>query len=95
MDDNIVKLSDFEQFLKDRIKVNGATGNTDAVQIHRDRTRLQIVADAPFSKRYIKYLTKKFLKSETLRDFFRVVSTSKNTYEFKYFNINENNEEES
>jgi large subunit ribosomal protein L22e len=39
------------------------------------------------SKRYLKYLTKKFLKKSSLRDFIRVVADSKNSYDLRYFNI--------
>jgi hypothetical protein len=49
--------------------------------------------DGPFSKRYLKYLAKKFLKKQQMRDFLRVVSTNKTTYELKYFNIQENEDD--
>lgn len=39
--------------------------------------------------RYIKYLTKKYLKKHSLRDWLRVVSTGKETYELRYFQINQ------
>jgi large subunit ribosomal protein L22e len=45
-------------------------------------------AELPFSKRYLKYLTKKYLKKHQLRDFLNVIATSKGTYELKYFKIN-------
>lgn len=40
--------------------------------------------------RYLKYLTKKYLKKQQLRDYLHVVANSqmKNTYELRYFNIN-------
>ena len=44
---------------------------------------------APFSKRYLKYLGKKYLKSQNLRDFLRIVAPNKSTYEMRYFNIND------
>ena len=48
-----------------------------------------------FSSSYMKYLTKKFLKKHDLRDWLRVISTGKDSYELRYFNINqEDNEEE-
>jgi large subunit ribosomal protein L22e len=43
--------------------------------------------ELPFSKRYLKYLTKKYLKKQQLRDFLHVIATSKGTYELKYFKI--------
>mmetsp|Transcript_27786 Transcript_27786/g.40867 ORF Transcript_27786/g.40867 Transcript_27786/m.40867 type:complete len:105 (-) Transcript_27786:106-420(-) len=50
-------------------------------------------AEGSFSKRYLKYLAKKFLKKMQMRDFLRVVSTNKGTYELKYFNIQENEDD--
>ena len=38
--------------------------------------------------RYLKYLTKKFLKKNNLRDYIRVVATAKGSYELRYFQIN-------
>ena len=50
-------------------------------------------SEGSFSKRYLKYLAKKFLKKMQMRDFLRVVATNKSTYELKYFNIQENDED--
>ena len=35
--------------------------------------------------RYLKYLTKKFLKKQQLRDWLRVVSTAKGEYTLRFF----------
>ena len=43
----------------------------------------------------MKYLTKKFLKKNNLRDYIRVVATNKTNYELRYFQINQAEEEES
>merc|ERR1712129_189011 len=56
--------------------------------------KIHVNAESPFSKRYLKYLSKKYLKAQQLRDFLRVVAPSKTSYELRYFNINEDNEEE-
>ena len=47
--------------------------------------------------RYLKYLTKKYLKKQQLRDYLHVVAnnTAKNTYELRYFNINAEEGEEA
>ena len=45
--------------------------------------------------RYLKYLTKKFLKKNNLRDYIRVVATSRANYELRYFQINPAEEDES
>lgn len=46
--------------------------------------------------RYLKYLTKKYLKKHNVRDWLRVIASNKdrNVYELRYFNIAENEGEE-
>lgn len=48
---------------------------------------------SPFC-RYLKYLTKKYLKKNNLRDWLRVVANTKESYELRYFQINQDEEEE-
>lgn len=53
--------------------MNGKTGNLgDTVSIARDKAKLTVTAELPFSKRYLKYLTKKHLKKQQLREYLRV-----------------------
>ena len=76
-----------------RIKVNGKAGNLgDVVTIQREGAKLIVTAQLPFSKRYLKYLTKKYLKKQSLRDYLRVVATKNDVYELKYFSINQDEE---
>ena len=51
------------------------------------KTKIIVNAEAPFSKRYLKYLTKKYLKKQQLRDFLHVIASSKNAYELRYFKV--------
>eukprot|EP00339_Tiarina_fusa_P029178 CAMPEP_0117032890 /NCGR_PEP_ID=MMETSP0472-20121206/23545_1 /TAXON_ID=693140 ORGANISM="Tiarina fusus, Strain LIS" /NCGR_SAMPLE_ID=MMETSP0472 /ASSEMBLY_ACC=CAM_ASM_000603 /LENGTH=122 /DNA_ID=CAMNT_0004741661 /DNA_START=26 /DNA_END=394 /DNA_ORIENTATION=- len=96
MEDKVLDPVAFEKFLHDRIKVNGKAGNLGTkVTIAREKSKLNVTAELPFSKRYLKYLTKKFLKKQQLRDFLHVVATSPTTYELKYFQITNDNEEEA
>lgn len=95
--DGIFDLTAYEKFLHDRIKVDQKTNNLqDSVHITKKESVLtiQIAPSIQFAKRYIKYLTKKFLKKHQLRDWLRVVSSSKYGYEVRYFNIAGDNEEE-
>merc|ERR1711972_468084 len=94
-DDNIIEAKELEKFLLNRIKVEGKTGNLgEKITVSRDKAKINVTAEAPFSKRYLKYLSKKYLKMQQLRDFLRVVAPSKSTYELRYFNINEDNADE-
>jgi large subunit ribosomal protein L22e len=95
VNDGIMDPSAFEKFLHDHIKINGKTGVLgNKVTIAREKTKLTINAAAPFSKRYLKYLTKKFLKKQQLRDWLRVVASNKNVYELRYFNIHEDEDDD-
>merc|ERR1712020_827186 len=84
-----------EDFLKARVKVEGKPGNIGKnVVISSSKTKINVNADIDFSKRYLKYLSKKYLKANNLRDWLRVVADSKSSYQLKYFNINQDEEED-
>lgn len=85
-----------EEFLKERVKTNGKTGQLtqNGVAISSNKTAITLTADGDFSKRYLKYLTKKYLKKNSLRDWLRVVASSRDTYELRYFQINQDDEAE-
>ncbi|KAI0853306.1 ribosomal protein L22e [Daldinia vernicosa] len=87
--DKIFDTAAFEKFLQDKIKVDGRTGNLgDLIVIQQaGEGKIEIIAHTELSGRYLKYLTKKFLKKMQLRDWLRVVSTSKGVYELKFFNV--------
>ncbi|EEB05221.1 60S ribosomal protein L22 [Schizosaccharomyces japonicus yFS275] len=94
--DKIFDVAAFEKFLIDRIKVEGKTGNlgTTIVVSREGSNKIAVIAHTQFSGRYLKYLTKKFLKKHSLRDWLRVVATKKGTYELRYYNVVVDNEEE-
>eukprot|EP00463_Aulacantha_scolymantha_P002488 TRINITY_DN3239_c0_g1_i1.p1 TRINITY_DN3239_c0_g1~~TRINITY_DN3239_c0_g1_i1.p1 ORF type:complete len:130 (-),score=23.22 TRINITY_DN3239_c0_g1_i1:59-448(-) len=95
VEDGIMQIGKFEEFLKGAVKVEGKTGNLGKnVAISSTKTKIQVNADIDFSKRYLKYLSKKYLKANNLRDWLRVVADSKASYQLKYFNINQDEEEE-
>ena len=109
VEDGIMQIGKFEEFLKGAVKVEGKTGNLGKnvsrffekffpgiffvrhelgkflknsekkfqVAISSTKTKIQVNADIDFSKRYLKYLSKKYLKANNLRDWLRVVADSK------------------
>ena len=94
-EDKIFDVVAFEQFLLQRIKVNGKTGALGkAVTVKRDGNKITVRSTAGFSKQYLKYLTKKFLKKNKVRDWLRVIAAKPKVYELRYFNIQEADEEE-
>uniref|UniRef100_A0AC34RCW5 Ribosomal protein L22 n=1 Tax=Panagrolaimus sp. JU765 TaxID=591449 RepID=A0AC34RCW5_9BILA len=97
VEDGILKTANFEKFLLERVKFNNRTGNLVAggIKVEAGKTKITVSSDSPFSKRYLKYLTKKYLKKNSLRDWLRVISSGKDSYEMRYFQINQDEEEGS
>merc|ERR1712205_65362 len=95
VDDGIMDAASFEKFLIDRIKVGGKVGNLgELVSVSRDKAKVLVNADTAFSKRYLKYLSKKYLKKQQLRDWLHVIANSKNSYELRYYNIHDTEQDE-
>jgi len=96
VEDGIMDCTDFDKFLRARIKVNGKTGNLGtAVTLEKvGKSKVVINSDIALSKRYLKYLTKKYLKKNNLRDWLRVVANTKDSYELRYFQINNEEDED-
>ncbi|KKY15610.1 putative 60s ribosomal protein l22 [Phaeomoniella chlamydospora] len=96
VNDKIFDISAFEKFLHDKIKVEGRVGNLgDTITISQaGEGKVEVVAHIPFSGRYLKYLTKKYLKKNQLRDWLRVVSVSKGVYQLRFYNVADDDAEE-
>jgi large subunit ribosomal protein L22e len=81
VEDQVFGIANIDKFLQERIKVEGKKGNLgSAVTLTRDSSRVYVKSEIPFSKRYLKYLTKKYLKKLQLRDYLHVISTGKQSY---------------
>ena len=87
--DKVFEAEELKDFLTKKFKVNGKTANLgELVTISCEDTKnIHIKGSIPFSKRYLKYLSKKFLKKHEVRDYLHVVATTKDSYEFKYFKL--------
>merc|ERR1712156_520999 len=93
IEDNVIVLNDFTDFLTQKIKVGGKTGNLgSAVTISKDKNSVVVEAKIDFSKRYLKYLTKKYLKKRQMREYLRVVANNKNTYQLRYLQVDNEGE---
>ena len=77
VEDAIMDIASFEQFLTERIKVGGKVGALgDAVSVSSDKNSVTVSSESAMSKRYLKYLTKKYLKKHNVRDWLRVIAVS-------------------
>jgi len=86
--------------LVSQIKINGLKGkveNSEAVKVSstdkkdKQKNVIQVQADTKmkFSKRYIKYLVKRFLKRENISLYLRVIAQGSSGYVVKLFNRNQ------
>merc|ERR1712137_994263 len=95
VDDGIMDAASFEKFLIDKIKVGGKTGNLgDLITVSRDKAKVLVNAETAFSKRCLKYLSKKYLKKQQLRDWLHVIANTKASYELRYYNIHDQDADE-
>lgn len=85
----------YAKYLIDHIKVENATGNLgNAITVEEDGSVVTVVATTKFSGKYLKYLTKKYLKKNQLRDWIRFVSTKTNQYKLAFYQVTPEDEEE-
>merc|ERR1712224_819792 len=92
VDDGIMEIASFQQYLVERIKVEGKVGNLGNQVNVNTKNKVTVSSEIPFSKRYLKYLTKRYLKKNNLREWLRVVAKDKPSYTLTYFNIDQDEE---
>ncbi|KAI3386236.1 hypothetical protein SNEBB_002604 [Seison nebaliae] len=90
VDDGIFLIDNFKTFLIERIKMDGKLNNKDLFTVTTDQSEMKIIVTpkGKMSKRYLKYLTKKYLKRSNLRDWLRVIAKKKYSYKLQYFSVN-------
>eukprot|EP01065_Artemidia_motanka_P052553 TRINITY_DN9524_c0_g1_i1.p1 TRINITY_DN9524_c0_g1~~TRINITY_DN9524_c0_g1_i1.p1 ORF type:complete len:171 (+),score=84.22 TRINITY_DN9524_c0_g1_i1:65-514(+) len=90
-------LQKFAEYLQSNLKIHGRRGNLGdkvKVAIEDDKAVTVTKRQVLFPKRYLKFLTRKFLKREKLRDYVRPVSNKKTEYQLRYYNIHLEDDEE-
>ena len=99
LDNKLLSIESASKFLNSNIKIDGLKGNLkDIIKINVDEKKnkkcllIQVDNQLQFSKKYIKYLVKKFLKREGIVNYLTVLSNSPNSYAVKVLkNNNEGN----
>jgi large subunit ribosomal protein L22e len=68
VEDKVFNTTNFAEFLRQRIKVAGKVGSLkEDIKVSSNDKAVNVDAKVNFSKRYLKYLTKKYLKKHSLR----------------------------
>ena len=98
---NLLTLEGAQKYLKSNFKINGLKGKLEdknakikvAMTDKKDKRKNTLVISVDnklqFSKRYIKYLVKKYLRREGIARFLTVSSTAPNAYTVKVIKKNE------
>jgi len=82
-------------YLTEKVKVDGKAGAlAGKVDIKADGSKIVVESTVQFAKRYFKYLLRKYLKKNDLRDYLRVLSSGKNAYTVRYFKTAGGDEED-
>ena len=91
---NLLTLESISRYLEVNMKLNGLKGKLgDSIKINiadKNNIIIQVENTLEFSKRYIKYLTKKYLKKEGIEKYMTINASSPNGYVVKI--IKKNNE---
>ncbi|GMP76509.1 hypothetical protein CsSME_00033151 [Camellia sinensis var. sinensis] len=85
-------VASLEKFLQEPLNVVCKAGALrDSVTVSREKCKITLVVF-----KYLKYLTKKYLKKHNVRDWLRVLASNKDSiiYELRCFNIAENEGED-
>ena len=91
--DDILEVKEYVDFLKSNIKVNQKKGELgESIVVSSKKDVVTVTSTIPFSKRYLKYLTKKYLKKVEILDYLKINATNKNTYKVKYVKIDRDEE---
>lgn len=64
VEDRITEAANLEQIFRERIKVNGKSGNLgEAVgYVERRKCKITLISEVTFSRKYLKHLTKKIFE---------------------------------
>ena len=96
VDNKLLSLEAASKYLNSNIKVNGLKGKLgDSIKISTTDSKskntlvIQVDSQMKFSKRYIRYLVKKFLKREGIVKYLTVASSAPNAYAVKVLRKNE------
>ena len=94
IDDSLVQISEFVDYIKSNLKVNGNKGalGEDIVVSANGTKQSMVTSRVRLGKRYNKYLTKKFLKKIGISDYIKINATEKSVYKLKYIAVEKSKE---
>merc|ERR1711972_265830 len=93
-EDQVIDPKHYVNYLKTHLKPGGKKLVDEAVTIESVQKKVNVVTTVQFGKRYLKYLTKKYLKAQDIISYLRVISDSKLGYKIKFIDIAQGGDQE-
>ncbi|KAJ9099431.1 60S ribosomal protein L22B [Naganishia cerealis] len=85
----------YVKYLVEHIKVDNIVGNLgDDISVTEEGNKVVVVSNTKFSGKYLKYLTKRYLKKNQIRDWIRFVSVKQNQYQLQFYSVADEEEED-
>ena len=84
--DSLFTLQDFVEYLNQKIKLNGLRNNHNGkitIESDASNNRVTVTSTVKYSKRAVRFYTRKFLQKQGLHQRFRVLAHSKDSYEIR------------
>lgn len=98
VENDVFDQESYVKYLVEHVKVDGIVGNLGndiSITAESDNKVVVVVSgNGSFSGKYLKYLTKKYLKKNQIRDWIRFVSVKQNQYKLQFYAVAEDDEEE-
>lgn len=95
VENGVFDSSAYAKYLIDHIKVDGRVGNLgEDIKVEEEGSKIVIISTAKFSGKYLKYLSKRYLKKNQIRDWIRFISVKKNTYQLTFYSVAADEEED-
>lgn len=94
--DNLLKIEALKEHLESKIKIKGKTGRCEGnvgIMCTADQIIVTPNDNIKLSKKYLKYLTNKFLYKQELKDWVRIIANGKKSYRLAYYKTESNKNE--
>merc|ERR1712224_1096206 len=93
-EDRVIEQSHYMDYLKTKLKLNGKALCDEFATVEASGKKVIVASNVKFGKRYLKYLTNKYLKQADIKSYLRVIATDKLGYKVKFLEMVDGKAEE-
>merc|ERR1712151_240443 len=93
-EDQVIDQGHYIDYLKTKLRLNGKALCDEFATVEASGKKVVVASNVKFGKRYLKYLTNKYLKSQDIKSYLRVLATDKLGYKVKFLEMVDGKAEE-